>query len=219
MIRNRWTLAIAAGAFTTALVGGVALAGFQPFAGSDGAVVGGPVAALTEKDQPRDKLKEVLDALVAKNTITQAQEDAILQAVTAAQPAPKPNVPNPKPVRPTVPNVKSFLGDLTKAASDYLGMDSRTLLAQLHTGKSVADIANGLSAQGKSAQGLIDTLTKTANDKVDQAVAAQKLTAEQAATLKPKIAAEITSFVNRSFTKPVFPRPLTPVKPSPTPKS
>jgi hypothetical protein len=98
-------------------------------------------------------------------------------------------------------------------------MDLKTLLAQLHEGKSLADIANGLSAQNKSAQGLIDLLTKTANDKLDQAVAAKTLTSDQAAALKPKIAAEIKTFVNRSFTKPALQRPLTPVKPSPSPKS
>lgn len=38
-----------------------------------------------------------------------------------------------------------------------------------------------------------------ANAKVDQAVAANKLTAQQAAALKPKIATEIGRFVNRSF--------------------
>lgn len=217
MTRRMWTVALVAGAFSTALIGGVALAGLQPFAGSDGTVIGGPAATLVAKDQPRDKIKEVLDALVTKGTITKAQEDAILEAFAAQ--APKPSVPSGKPVRPNAPNIKSFLGDLTKAASDYLGMDTKSLLAQLRGGKSLADVANGLSAQGKSAQGLIDTLAKTANDRVDQAVAAKKLTAEQAGSLKPKIAAEITSFVNRSFTKPLFPQPFAPAKPSPTPKS
>jgi hypothetical protein len=217
MTRNKWPLAIAAGAFTTAFIGGVALAGFQPFASGDGSSVGGPIAALAGKDQPKDKMKAILDGLVTKGTINQAQEDAILQAITAAQPTPRPIVP--KPGRPSGPNVMSFLGDLTKVASAYLGMDAKTLLAQLRGGKSVADVANGLSGQGKSAQGLIDTLTKTANDKLDAAVAANKLTADQAAALKPKIAAEITTFVNRSFSKPVLPRPFTPVPPSPSPKS
>ncbi len=218
MSRNKWALAIAAGAFTTAFIGGVALAGFQPFASADVTTVGGPTAALAGKDQPNARLKAILDGLVTKGTITQAQEDAILQAITAAQPAPKPNVPNANP-RPMIPNVMSFIGDLTKAASDYLGMDAKTLLTQRRGGKSVADIANGLSAQGKSAQGLIDRLTKTANDKLDAAVAANKLTADQAARLKPRIAAEITTFVNRSLTKPVLPRPFAPVKPTPSPKS
>jgi hypothetical protein len=219
MSRNKWALAVAAGAFTTALIGGVALAGFQLPALEGVAPATIPTVANASTDQAsRTKLKAILDGLVTKGTISQAQEDAILQAVTAAEPTPKPNVPNTKP-RTTVPSVMSFIGDLTKAASDYLGMDTMTLLAQLRGGKSVADIANGLSAQGKNAQGLIDTLTKTANDKLDAAVAANKLTADQAATLKPKIAAEITTFVNRSFTKPVLPRPFAPVKPTPSPKS
>ena len=221
MSRNKWALAVAAGAFTTAFIGGVALAGFQLPALDTTAVTTVPAVADASTDQvARTKLKAILDGLVTKGTITQAQEDAILQAVTAAEPTPKPkpNVPNTKP-RTTVPGVMSFIGDLTKAASAYLGMDTKTLLTQLRGGKSVADIANGLSAQGKNAQGLIDTLTKTANDKLDAAVAANKLTADQAATLKPKIAAEITTFVNRSFTKPVLPRPFAPAKPTPSPKS
>jgi len=111
----------------------------------------------------------------------------------------------------------SFIGDLTKAASDYLGMDLQTLTTQLRSGKSVADIANSLGPT-KSSQGLIAALTTAANAKVDQAVAANKLTADQATTVRAKIATEITAFVNRSFTKPVLPRPLTPVKPTPTPK-
>ena len=219
MSRNKWALAVAAGAFTTAFIGGVALAGFQLPTLDGSALATVPTVANASTDQAsRTKLKAILDGLVPKGTITQAQEDAILQAVTAAEPTPKPNVPNTKP-RTTLPSVMSFIGDLTKAASDYLGMDTMTLLTQLRGGKSVADVANGLSAQGKNAQGLIDTLTKTANDKLDAAVAANKLTADQAATLKPKIAAEITTFVNRSFTKPVLPRPFAPAKPTPSPKS
>jgi hypothetical protein len=219
MSRNKWALAVAAGAFTTAFIGGVALAGFQLPALDGTALSTIPTVANAATDQAsRTKLKAILDGLVTKGTITPAQEDAILQAVTAAEPTPKPNVPNTKP-RTTVPSVMSFIGDLTKAAGDYLGMDTMTLLTQLRGGKSVADIANGLAAQGKNAQGLIDTLTRTANGKLDAAVAANKLTADQAATLKPKIAAEITTFVNRSSTKPVLPRPFAPAKPTPSPKS
>ena len=115
----------------------------------------------------------------------------------------------------------AFLGDLMRATSDYLGIDPKTLLTQLRGGKSLADIANGLSAQGKSAQGLITTLTNAANARVDAAVTAKKFTADEATALKTKIAAEVTAFVNRSFTKPTapFPRPLVPAKPTPTPKS
>ncbi len=215
MSKKKWALAVAAGAFSTAFIGGVALAGFQPFATSDTTVVGTPIASLADKDQPKDRIKAILDRLVAKGTITQTQEDAILQAFEDAAPAPRPNV---KPTRPIGPNPIAFMGDLMRAASDYLGIDPRT---QLRGGKSLADIANGLSAQGKSAQGLIAALTTAANARLDAAVTAKKLTADQAAALKPKIAAEITTFVNRSFTKPTapFPKPLVPAKPSPSPKS
>ena len=216
MTRDKWTLAVVAGAFTTALIGGVALGGFQPFAGSDQTVAGDPTTALGAKDPPKATLKAILDGLIAKNTITQAQEDAILKALADAQPAPR---AIPKPAHPTVPNVKSFIGDLTKATSDYLGMDLKALLTELRGGKSLADVANGLGSQGKSANGLIDALTKAANSRLDQAVAANTLTPDQAASLKPKIAAEIATLVNRSFTPPSLPRPLVPVKPTPTPKS
>ena len=216
-VKGRWTLAVAAGAFTTALVGGVALAGFQPFAPAEGSVSDGPTAGLADKDQPKDRLKAVLDALVTKGAITQAQEDAVLQAMKDAEPA-KPSFP-PKPGRPAVPSAMSFIGDLTKAAATYLGIDNKTLLTELRGGKSVADIANGIP--GKSAQGAIDAITKAADDRIDAAVAAKKLTAEQATALKAKVLTEVTAFVDRSFAKPrpPFPRPNTPVKPSPSPKS
>ena len=198
MTRHTWAIALATGAFTTALIGGVALAGFQPFAAPDAtgdqSIQGGPTAGLVQRDLPKDRLKATLDALVAKGTITQAQEDAILKALQDAAPPAK-----PKPaVRPLGPNFRSFIGNVTQAASAYLGLGQRDLMLQLRSGKSIADIANGLSAQGKNSADLIARLVKTANDKVDAAVAAKKLTPEQAATLKPKIATEITAIVQRS---------------------
>ena len=214
MPRNRWALAAAVGAFTTTLIGGVALAGFQPFTGPGEAAVGGPTTAESDKDAPKGALKAVLDRLVAKGTITQAQEDAILQAFKDAAPSPKPNA---KPGRPSGPNPMAFMGDLMKATSDYLGVDPKTLLPELRGGKSLADIAN--ATPGKNAAGLIAALTNAANARVDAGVTANKLTPDQATALKTKIATEITAFVNRSFTKPTPPlRPLAP-KPSPSPKS
>ena len=198
MTGNKWAIALATGAFTTALIGGVALAGFQPFAAPDAtgdqSIQGGPTAGLVQRDLPKDRLKATLDALVAKGTITQAQEDTILKSLQDAAPPAK-----PKPaVRPLGPNFRSFIGNVTQAASVYLGLGQRDLMLQLRSGKSIADIANGLSAQGKSSADLIARLVKMANDKVDAAVAAKKLTPEQAATLKPKIATEITAIVQRS---------------------
>jgi hypothetical protein len=207
---NKWALAAAVGLATTALVGGAALATLQPVTGEPSAAVEPPAgAALSDNDRSSSKLKAALDALVAKGTITQAQEDAVLQAVKDAEASAKAKAP----VRPVGPSVRSFIGDLAKAASAYLGLTEKDLVTQLRAGKSIADIANGLAAQGKNAAGLEALLTKTANDKLDLAVGAKTLTADQAAALKPKIAAEIKAFIERAHTKPA-PRPAAPVKPA-----
>ena len=216
MTGRTWVLALAAGALTTTIVGGVALASFQGSTTSDQAarsVVTDQAANAVEREQPKDRLKAALDALVTKGTITQAQEDAVLQALKDAAPSPKPK----PPAGPRVPNIGSFIGDLTRAASTYLGLSQKELAVQLRSGKSIADVANGLSATGKNATELIALLTKTANDKVDQAVAAKKLTADQGAALKPKIATQISSVVQRRFSKSA-PRSIAPLNPTPSPK-
>ena len=213
MTTNKWALAAVAGTITMTLIGGAAVAGFQPPAGADRSGQGAlneSAAILVGRDGPKDRLKATLDALVKKGTITQAQEDSILQALKGATPPAK-----PAPARPGVPNSKAFLGDLTRATSTYLGLTPHDLLAQLRLGKSVADVANGIP--GKSSAELVTLLTKTATDRIDQAVAAKKLTPEQATTLRSKIAGEIASFTQRSFTKPA-PRPLAPAKPTAPPK-
>ena len=207
MTANKWALAAVAGTITMTLIGGAAIAGFQPPAGGDRSGQGAlnePAAVFVGRDGPKDRMKATLDALVKKGTITQAQEDSILKALKdAASPA--------KPARPSVPNSKAFLGDLTRATSTYLGLTPHDLLAQLRLGRSVTDVANGIP--GKSSAELVTLLTKTATDRIDRAVAAKKLTPEQAATLRTKIAAEITSFTQRSFTKPA-PKPRAPADPT-----
>jgi len=119
--------------------------------------------------------------------------------------------PPAKPARPAAPNIKAFIGDLTRAAHTYLGLSEKDLATQLRAGRSIADVADGI--HGKSSAELVALLTKTANDRVDQAVAAKTLTPEQAAALKTRITPEISRFVHRSFTKPA-PRPFA----SPTPR-
>lgn len=210
---NKLALAIAAGTLTTALVGGAAFAAIQapnaetPQVSSVASLSG----ALSSKDLPKDRLKAVLDALVAKGAITKDQADKILQAVKDAEPSPK-----PKPVRPSGPSVRSFLGDLLKTTSTFLDLEPKALFAELRAGHSVAEVA---TAKGKNPADLVAALTKAANDKIDAAAAASKVTPEQATSLKQKVATEIRSFVDRKLVKATQPRPLSPVKPTPTPKS
>ena len=204
MTAKRWVLALATGALTMTLAGGVALAAFQPPARSDPtgfATLDATAAGLVSRDLPKDKLKATLDALVAKGTITLDQENAILKALADA--APKP------PAKPRAPSVRAFLGDLTGASAKYLGLSPKELLTQLRSGRTMADIADGMKANSKSSAELATILTNATNDRIDKAVAAKKLTAEQAAALKSKVTTEIPMFLQRTFTKPL-PKPAAP---------
>ena len=97
--------------------------------------------------------------------------------------------------RAVMPNVKAFLGDMLQTTRDYLGGVTLTdVTTAMRSGKSLGDIAND---KGKSRDGLVQALTTAANTRIDKAVTDNKLTADQAATLKTKVAAEIATFVDR----------------------
>ena len=83
---------------------------------------------------------------------------------------------------------------MLQTARDYLGGVTLTdLTTAMRSGKSLGDIANDT---GKSRDGLVQALTTAANTRIDKAVADDKLSAEQATTLKTKVAAEIAKFVD-----------------------
>jgi polyhydroxyalkanoate synthesis regulator phasin len=103
--------------------------------------------------------------------------------------------PQPKPRAAKTPNVQAFIGDFMNATRNYLGITQQDLMAQLRAGKSLGDIAT--ATNGKSRDGLIAALTTAANDKIDQAVKAQKLTADQATALSAKVKDAVTQLVDR----------------------
>jgi hypothetical protein len=136
--------------------------------------------ALTDKKITDEQAKKLRDGLAAEiNTFV----DRTWPTKPAAAP------------RAFVPNVKAFLGDMLQTARDYLGgITLQDVTTAMRSGKSLGDIAN---EKGKSRDGLVLVLTTAANANIDKAVASNKLTAEQAATLKTKVAAEIATFVDR----------------------
>jgi len=91
-------------------------------------------------------------------------------------------------------DARGFLGDITKAALDYLGLSKDQLEAAMRGGNSLAQIAVG---QGKTRQGLYDAITSAAFKRVDDAQAAGKLTADQAKAAKDRIAIEVNTFIDR----------------------
>jgi polyhydroxyalkanoate synthesis regulator phasin len=75
----------------------------------------------------------------------------------------------------------------------YLGLEPAELRTQLASGKSLADIA---TAQGKTVDGLKAAINAAVTKRLDEAVAANKLTAEQKQKLIDGLSARLDDLVN-----------------------
>lgn len=120
-----------------------------------------------------------LDAAVAAGKLSAAKEQALLTKlrtklgalVTKSHGGGSASRPSP---------VTTFLQPLL----GYLQLDISTVLNELRSGKSLAQIA---VAHGKTADGLTSVIVASAKAKLDAAVAAGKLTAAQEAALLAKL--------------------------------
>ena len=122
-------------------------------------------------------LTNVLSGLVAKGTLTQAQVDAINKALADARTAGD---------AARAANRAAF----TKVVTDTLGITEATLTSRLQAGESLATIA------GAKKDALITALVALETKEIDDAVAAGKLTAAQATTMKANVKDRVTSRVN-----------------------
>jgi hypothetical protein len=141
-----------------------------------------------------DLAKSKLDKAVSAGKLTSAQEQAILGRL---QPFLTTIVNGTHgvmklPHRALVPGLKEAL--------DYLGLTPAQVLADLASGKTLAQIAD--STPGKSASGLIDTLTSVAKARLDKAVAAGKLTSDQEQALLARVTTLVTAVVNGTWPVP-----------------
>ncbi len=170
----------------TGLLGSAAFAAFAP--SSDVAWSIDPAnGTVTMNEAPKgaDLLKTVLDSLVAKNVITQAQEDAIIAALKDARTA-QSGV------------LKKVVAGLLNESATYLGFNQQELRARL-PGTSLGALAD--KTNGKSRDGLIQDLTQFANTAIDKAVTDGTITQDQAAQLKANLPARITKFVDHVWPK------------------
>jgi len=140
-----------------------------------------------------NSFKTILDGLVTKGTITQAQEDAIIAALAAAKPtmgAGGPGGPGGFGGYRGGP-----MGGPNQAAEENvilstLGITAATLQSDRAAGQSLATIA------GAKTQALITALVAAENSEIDAAVTAGRLTAAQATTEKSGVLARVTAEVN-----------------------
>lgn len=185
-IHRNLALGLVIGVGSVGMFGAAALGAFGAGVSSsvDSAIA--PVGSVLGADKP-DKLKGILDALVQKGVITQAQEDTILASIK--------DVAGKDSARVRV------VRDLFGVSAQYLGTTGKDLRAKL-SGTSLGKIADGM-APTKSRAGLVAALTVAANAAVDKALAAKKITDEQAKKLRDGFPTEITSLVDRTWpTKP-----------------
>jgi polyhydroxyalkanoate synthesis regulator phasin len=141
-----------------------------------------------------DAQKKQLDALVTAGKLTQSQEDAILadmkQRIT--------DLVNGKVTLHDGPHSGRFgfgfgFGANLDAAATYLGLTEAQLQTQLASGKTLAQIA---TAQGKTAEGLVNAMYDAQKKQVDAAVAAGTLTQSQADAILANAKQRITALVN-----------------------
>jgi hypothetical protein len=93
-----------------------------------------------------------------------------------------------------------FFDGKLAAAAEYLGLTEAELREQLADGKSLAGVAE---AQGKSVDGLKDTILEGARSALDEAVAAERLTQEQADAIYERLTGWIDELVELRFPSPL----------------
>jgi hypothetical protein len=119
-------------------------------------------------DALKQALADRIDAAVAAGRLTKAEGDALKQRVNSD-------------AFPLFGGLHRGFGHAgfgsLDAAADYLGLTEAQLRSELEGGKTLAQVAQ---AHGKTTNGLIDALVAAAKKRLDQAVAAGRLTQSQA---------------------------------------
>jgi len=92
-----------------------------------------------------------------------------------------------------------FFGDKLGSAAEYLGLTEDDLHEQLRAGKSLAEVAE---AQGKSVDGLTAAILADAKSGLDEAVAKERLTQEQADAIYERLQSSIDDLVNGTLLGP-----------------
>ena len=189
--KRQAALAFGTPVLSLALLGGMAAAAFQP---QDVRTAAHPERVERAKP-PLPKLEEILDKLVLEGRITATQREAILAAVQQAAHAEEQKRPF---------SWKGHLEAYLKTSATFLAMTEADLRTALRSGKSLAEIA---ATKGKARDALIAAISAPALAKVDEALAAARITAEQAAAAKTQIAEAVGKLVDAKHEPKAAPAP------------
>lgn len=184
---------------TAGLLGGGAVGllmsvpSYTSAASDDSATADTPIVALqdegvdvaeSERPEPGVQLRELLQELVDAGTINTAQADAVTEHLVENRPE--------RGERPGGHHRRGPARD-GEVTAELLGIDVETLRDELKAGNSIADIA---TANDVDPQTVIDALIVEAEGHVDLMIEDGRLTDEEGATMKERIAERITARVN-----------------------
>ena len=133
--------------------------------------------AFADNNRGEKRMSSILSGLVSNGTITQSQADAIVKASEGIKAASK------------------SVRDANRAALDSvitstLGISLDTVVSRLKAGATLSTIA------GDKKSALITALVAEINKQIDTALAAGKITANQATAQKAKSVDRVTNMVN-----------------------
>ena len=140
--------------------------------------------AFADNEKGEKRMSSMLSGLVSNGTITQSQADAIIKAAEGMRAASK----SIKDANRTA---------LDSVITSTLGISLDTLTSRLKAGETLSSIA------GDKKSALITALAAEINKQIDAALAAGKITADQATAQKAKRVERVTNMVNnvRGFGK------------------
>jgi hypothetical protein len=85
-----------------------------------------------------------------------------------------------------------FFGDKLESSAEYLGLTQEELRERLESGQTLGEIAE---AEGKSVDGLTDAILAAAKTRLDDAVAAERLTQDEADQIYDRLSSAIADLV------------------------
>ncbi|MEQ1872772.1 MAG: hypothetical protein ABL953_03510 [Ilumatobacteraceae bacterium] len=142
------------------------------------------VTAEGDRPDPTERLQEVLQPLVDDGTITQAQADAVIDALQAAGPKGGPGGPG-----------RPGHGPGFAIVAETLGLTEEEVRQAVTDGQTLAELA---AANGSSVEELVDALLADIESKLDEKVAAGDLTQEEADAKLAEAEERVTEFVNNT---------------------
>ncbi len=186
-LTRQLALALGTAMLSIAVLAGIAAAALTP---SDAQ------ASAEEGKPPLAKIEGILGKLVAEGKLSGDQGAMIIERLKQGAAAATEKAKGP--------SWKRALAEYVRTAATLLGMTESDVSAALREGQSLADLA---AAKGRSRAELIAAIATAANAKVDEALAANTITAERATTVKAGIAKHVEALVDRRHEAKPAPKP------------